>query len=103
MGEQLRFIPLAGNILVRRIEAESVSKGGIIIPQVAKDRPFEGVVEAVGPGAEREDGTLRPIALNTGDRVLFGKYAGHDVKISDVDYTIMREDDVLGRLVGGAA
>jgi chaperonin GroES len=91
--------PLADRILVRRIEEKETVRGGIIIPDTAKEKPQEGEVVAVGPGRLAEDGKAR-IAMDVkkGDRVLIGKYSGTDVKIDGVEYTILREDDVLGVL-----
>jgi chaperonin GroES len=91
--------PLADRILVRRIEEKETVRGGIIIPDTAKEKPQEGEVVAVGPGRLAEDGKTR-IAMDVkkGDRVLIGKYSGTDVKIDGVEYTILREDDVLGIL-----
>jgi chaperonin GroES len=92
----MKLTPLADRILVKRVEEESKTKGGIIIPETAKEKPAEGVVEAVGPGKMKEDGTRIPVDVKKGDRVLFGKYSGTEVKISGDEYLIMREDDILG-------
>jgi chaperonin GroES len=84
---------------VKRLEeAEKTSPGGIIIPETAKEKPQEGEVVAVGPGKVLEDGKNQPMNVKAGDRILFGKYAGTEVKIDDQDYLIMREDDILGVL-----
>jgi chaperonin GroES len=88
--------PLADRILVRRIEEKESMRGGIIIPDTAKEKPQEGEVVAVGPGRKTEEGKLVPVDLKKGDRVLIGKYSGTDVKIDGVEYVILREDDVLG-------
>jgi chaperonin GroES len=88
--------PLQDRILVKRLDELAATKGGIIIPDTAKEKPQEGEVVAVGKGRVMEDGSQRPLDLKTGDKVLFGKYAGTDVKIEDEDYLIMREDDILG-------
>ncbi len=87
--------PLHDRILVERLEEESVSKGGIIIPDSAKEKPQRGKVVAAGKGKVSEDGTVRPLDVKAGDVVLFGKYAGTEVKIENEDRLIMREDDVL--------
>jgi chaperonin GroES len=90
--------PLADRILVRRIEEKETVKGGIIIPDTAKEKPQEGEVVAVGPGRVTEDGKRVAMEVKKGDRVLIGKYSGTDVKIDGTEYTILREDDVLGVL-----
>jgi chaperonin GroES len=91
--------PLADRILVRRIEEKETVRGGIIIPDTAKEKPQEGEVVAVGPGRLAEDGKTRvAMEVKKGDRILIGKYSGTDVKIDGVEYTILREDDVLGIL-----
>jgi chaperonin GroES len=90
--------PLADRILVRRIEEKETVRGGIIIPDTAKEKPQEGEVVAVGPGRKTEEGKLVPMDLKKGDRILIGKYSGTDVKIDGVEYVILREDDVLGVL-----
>ena len=90
--------PLADRILVRRIEEKETVRGGIIIPDPAKEKPQEGEVIAVGPGRVAEDGKRIAMEVKKGDRVLIGKYSGTDVKIDGVEYTILREDDVLGVL-----
>ncbi len=88
--------PLGDRLLVKRIEEEAKSKGGIIIPDSAKEKPQEGEVVAVGKGKMLEDGKVVPLEVKAGDRILFGKYAGTDVKIEGEEHLIMREDDVLG-------
>ncbi len=90
--------PLADRILIRRIEEKESIRGGIIIPDTAKEKPQEGEVVAVGPGRKTEEGKLVPVDLKKGDRVLIGKYSGTDVKLDGVEYVILREDDVLGVL-----
>lgn len=91
--------PLHDRVLVKRIDQEEKkSSGGIIIPDTAKEKPQEGEVVAVGPGKILEGGNVQPMNVKAGDRILFGKYAGTDVKIDDQDYLIMREDDILGVL-----
>ena len=88
--------PLNDRIIVKRVEEESKTSGGIIIPDTAKEKPQEGEVVAVGKGRVMEDGSQRPLDVKAGDKILFGKYAGTDVKIEEEDYLIMREDDILG-------
>jgi chaperonin GroES len=101
----MSFRPLHDRVVVRRIEQESKSKGGIIIPDTAKEKPQEGEVIAVGPGARDESGKVQPLDVKAGDRVLFGKWSGTEVKIDGVDYLIMKESDLLGVLesTGAAA
>jgi chaperonin GroES len=88
--------PLQDRILVSRVEEEAKTKGGIIIPDTAKEKPAEGKVVAVGPGKTDDGGNKIALELKVGDRILFGKYAGTEVKIEGEEYIIMREDDVLG-------
>jgi chaperonin GroES len=88
--------PLQDRILVQRVEEETKTKGGIIIPDSAKEKPIEGKVIAVGNGKVKEDGARAPMDLKVGHRILFGKYSGTEVKIDGQEYLIMREDDVLG-------
>jgi chaperonin GroES len=90
--------PLHDRILIKRIEEKETVKGGIIIPDSAKEKPQEGEVIAVGNGKKTEDGKVIPLDVKTGDRILFGKYSGTDIKIDDVEYLILREDEVLGVL-----
>jgi chaperonin GroES len=92
----MKFRPLHDRVVVTRIEAEGKSAGGIIIPDTAKEKPAEGEVIAVGPGGRDEAGKLIPIDLKTGDRVLFGKWSGTEVKIDGVEYLIMKESDIMG-------
>ena len=92
--------PLQDRILVRRVEEAEKTRGGIIIPDSAKERPLEGKVIAVGSGKRLEDGTLVKLDVKAGDRVLFGKYAGTEIKIDGEDFVIMREEEVLGVLKG---
>ncbi len=92
----MKIRPLGDRLLVKRIEEEEKSKGGIIIPDSAKEKPQEGKVVAVGKGKMLEDGKVGPLEVKDGDRILFGKYAGTDVKIEGEEHLIMREDDVLG-------
>ena len=95
----MKFRPLHDRIVIKRIEAEAKSAGGIIIPDTAKEKPQQGEVVAVGPGGRDESGKLIPIDVKAGDRVLFGKWSGTEVKIDDQDYQIMKESDVMGVLV----
>ena len=92
----MKFRPLHGRIVVRRIDAEEKTKGGIIIPDTAKEKPLEGKVVAVGNGKILEDGKVRPLDIKAGDTILFSKYAGTEVKIEGEDHLILREEDVLG-------
>ena len=94
----MKIQPLADRILVRRIEEKETVRGGIIIPDTAKEKPQEGEVIAVGPGKVTDDGKLQPMGVKVGDKVLFGKYSGSEVKLVDEEYLIMREEDVLGIL-----
>ena len=95
---KLKFRPLHDRVVVRRIEAEEKTKGGIIIPDSAKEKPVEGEVLAVGNGKVQDDGSVRKPEVKKGDRVLFGKYAGTEVKLDGVEHLILREDDILGVL-----
>jgi len=93
----MKIRPLSDRVLVKRLEnEENVSAGGIIIPETAKEKPQEGEIVAVGPGKMQDDGKVLPMNVKAGDRVLFGKYAGTEVKIDGDDFMIMREDDILG-------
>ena len=92
----MKVRPLYDRILVRRIAEEEKTKGGIIIPDSAKEKPAEAEVIAVGNGKANDKGEVRPLIVKKGDRVLFGKYTGNDIKIDGVDHLILREDDVLG-------
>ncbi|HKN27597.1 MAG TPA: co-chaperone GroES [Roseiarcus sp.] len=99
----MKFRPLHDRVLIRRVEAEDKTKGGIIIPDTAKEKPQEGEVIAVGPGARDESGKLIPIDLKAGDRILFGKWSGTEIKIEGEDLIIMKESDVMGVVETGAA
>ena len=99
----MKFRPLHDRVVVRRLEGEEKSKGGIIIPDTAKEKPQEAEVVAVGPGGREESGKLIPIDLKAGDRVLFGKWSGTEVKINDEELLIMKESDVMGVLEGAKA
>jgi len=92
----MKFCPLYDRILVERIESEEVTKGGIILPDSAKEKPQQGKVVAVGHGRRLEDGKLIPLEVKAGDMILFGKYSGSEIKIEGNEYLIMKEDDVLG-------
>ena len=94
----MKFRPLHDRVLVRRIEAEERTKGGVIIPDTAQEKPQEGEVIAVGAGARDEGGNLIPLDVAVGDRILFGKWAGTDVKIDGEDLVIMKESDIMGVL-----
>ena len=98
-----KFRPLHDRVVVRRIEADEKTKGGIIIPDTAKEKPSEGEVIAVGPGGRDENGKLIPIDLKPGNRVLFGKWSGTEVKIDGQDLLIMKESDIMGVLEETAA
>ena len=98
----MKFRPLHDRVVVRRLEAEEKTAGGIIIPDTAKEKPMEGEVIAVGPGARDEAGKLVPLDVKDGDRILFGKWSGTEVKIEGDDLLIMKESDVLGVIEGQA-
>ncbi len=91
----MRVKPLHDRILVKRLEEKEMKKGGIIIPDTAKEKPQEGEVIAVGPGKVGDDGKRQPMDVNVGDKILFGKYSGSEVKLDNEDFLIMREEDVL--------
>jgi chaperonin GroES len=99
----MKFRPLHDRVVVRRIEGEEKSKGGIIIPDTAKEKPQEGEVTAVGPGARDEAGKLVPLDVKAGDRILFGKWSGTEVKIDGEELLIMKESDVMGVIEGKSA
>jgi chaperonin GroES len=99
----MKFRPLHDRVVVKRIDAEEKTKGGIIIPDTAKEKPQEGEVVAVGPGGRDESGKLVPIELKPGDRILFGKWSGTEVKLDGEDLLIMKESDVMGVIEGVAA
>ena len=98
----MKFRPLHDRVLVRRVEAEEKSKGGIIIPDTAKEKPQEGEVIAVGPGARDDNGKLTPIDIKAGDRILFGKWSGTEIKIAGEELLVMKESDVMGVVEAGA-
>jgi chaperonin GroES len=99
----MKFRPLHDRVVVRRIEEDERTKGGIIIPDTAKEKPQQGEVVAVGPGARDENGVVQPLEVKAGDRVLFGKWSGSEVKIDDEELLIMKESDILGVLEGTAS
>jgi chaperonin GroES len=99
----MKFRPLHDRVVVRRIEGEEKTKGGIIIPDNAKEKPQEGEVIAVGPGARDENGKVVPLDLKAGDRVLFGKWSGSEVKLDGEDLLIMKESDIMGVIEGAPA
>ena len=98
----MQFRPLHDRVVVRRIEEDERTKGGIIIPDTAKEKPQQGEVIAVGPGARDEKGVIQPLDVKAGDRVLFGKWSGTEVKIDGEELLIMKESDILGVLEGAA-
>jgi chaperonin GroES len=95
--------PLYDRVLIKRIEEQQTVKGGIIIPDTAKEKSQEGEVVALGAGKMLENGFIRPLQLKEGDRILFGKYSGTEVRLADQDYLILREDEIIGTLTGKAA
>ena len=99
----MKFRPLHDRVVVRRLEGEEKSKGGIIIPDTAKEKPQEGEIVAVGPGARDEAGKLVPLDVRPGDRILFGKWSGTEVKIDGEEFLIMKESDVMGIVDGKVA
>ncbi len=99
----MKFTPLHDRVLVRRIEGEEKTKGGLIIPDTAKEKPSEGEIIAVGEGARKDSGELIPMAVKAGDRVLFGKWSGTEVKVDGEDLLIMKESDILGVIDAGLA
>jgi chaperonin GroES len=99
----MKFRPLHDRVVVRRLEAELKSAGGIIIPETAQEKPQQGEVVAAGPGARNDKGELAPMDVKAGDRVLFGKWSGTEVKIDGEDLLIMKESDIMGILEGSAA
>ena len=92
------FRPLHDRVLVRRIEADEKTSGGIIIPDTAKEKPQEGEVISVGAGAKSEEGKVTPLDVKAGDKILFGKYSGSDIKVDGEEFMILREDEILGVL-----
>ena len=94
----MKIRPLQDRVLVERVEEEQKTKGGIIIPDTAKEKPQEGKVVAIGPGKRNDEGKVTPLGVKNGDRILFGKYAGSEIKLNGNEFIIMREDDILGVL-----
>jgi chaperonin GroES len=92
----MSFRPLHDRVVIRRVTQEEKSRGGIIIPDTAQDKPMEGEIVAVGPGARADDGTLQPLDVKAGDRVLFGKWSGTEVKLDGEELLIMKESDIMG-------
>ena len=92
----MKFRPLHDRVLIRRVESEEKTAGGIIIPDTAKEKPMEGEVVAAGPGARGDDGKLQPMDVKAGDRVLFGKWSGTEVKLDSEELIIMKESDIMG-------
>ncbi len=101
--EPMKFRPLHDRVVVRRLEGEEKTKGGVIIPETAKEKPQEGKVVAVGPGAWDESGKRTPLDVKPGDSILFGKWSGSEIKIDGQEYLIMKETDILGVIEGKAA
>ncbi len=99
----MNFRPLHDRILIKRIEEKETEKGGIIIPDTAKEKPQEGEVIAVGNGKKTEEGKVVPLDVKAGDRILFGKYSGSEIKMDDEEYLILKEEEVLGVVEGKAA
>jgi chaperonin GroES len=97
-----KLTPLHDRILVRRVEESETTRGGLIIPDTAKDKPQEGEVIAAGKGKISEDGKVRPLDVKAGDRILFGKYSGTEIKLDGEDFLIMREEEVLGLIEGSS-
>ena len=99
----MKLRPLQDRVLIRRVEQETKTSGGIIIPDTAKEKPMEGEVVAVGPGARDEHGKLHPLDVKAGDRVLFGKWSGAEIKLDGEDLVIMKESDIMGVIDQAAA
>lgn len=99
----MTFKPLHDRVLVKRTESEEKTKSGIIIPDTAKEKPMEGEVISVGTGARHENGTITPLDVKPGDRILFGKWSGTEIKLNGQDYIVMKESDIMGILEGHAA
>ena len=99
----MKLRPLQDRVLIRRVEAEAKSAGGIFIPDTAQEKPMEGEIVAVGPGARDEKGTLVPLDVKKGDRILFGKWSGTEIKLDGEDLLIMKESDIMGIIEGSPA
>ena len=97
----MKFRPLHDRVMIRRIDPAAKTTGGIIIPDTAQEKPMEGEIVAVGPGARNESGKVVPLDVKAGDRILFGKWSGTEVKLDGEDYLIMKESDILGIIVAG--
>jgi chaperonin GroES len=98
LEDEMKIVPLNDRVLVKRIERSEEVRGGIIIPDTAKEKPQEAEVVAVGPGKLDDDGDRLPMTVKIGDRVLIGKYAGTDIKLDDEDHTVLREDEILATI-----
>jgi chaperonin GroES len=96
----MKFRPLHDRVVIRRVDAEGKTAGGIFIPDTAQEKPMEGEIVAVGPGARDEKGTVVPLDVNSGDRILFGKWSGSEIKLDGEDLLIMKESDVMGVIEG---
>ena len=99
----MKFKPLQDRVVIRRIDSDEKTLGGIIIPDTAKEKPQEGEVVAVGPGARSDDGKIHPLDVKAGDRVLFGKWSGSEIKVDGEELMIMKESDILGVIEGGTS
>ena len=99
----MKFRPLHDRVLIKRVDSEAKSAGGIIIPDTAQEKPMEGEVVAAGPGARGDDGEIQPMEVRAGDRVLFGKWSGTEVKLDGEEMIIMKESDIMGVIEQGAA
>jgi chaperonin GroES len=99
-GRTMKFRPLHDRVVVKRVEEEAKTKGGIIIPDTAKEKPMEGEIVAVGPGAPNEKGAIVPLDVKQGDRILFGKWSGSEIKLDGEDLLVMKESDVMGVIEG---
>ncbi len=99
----MKFRPLHDRVVIRRLDAEAKTAGGIIIPDTAQEKPMEGEIVAVGPGARNEQGQIVPLAVKPGDRILFGKWSGTEVKLDGEDLLIMKESDIMGIIEGSPA
>jgi chaperonin GroES len=99
----MKFRPLHDRVVIRRVDEAGTTKGGIIIPDTAREKPMEGEIVAVGPGARDDKGALVPLGVKTGDRILFGKWSGTEIKLDGVEYLIMKESDIMGIVEGSSA
>ncbi len=96
MADKINLKPLGDRALVKRLEADLKSPGGIVIPGTAKEKPQEGLVCALGTGKVREDGSVQPLSIKLGDKIIFSKYSGSEIKINGEEYVVLREDDIIG-------